>query len=98
MHEYFSSKKAQCYHIKRSLLASAITATIAASSHVQDNRAEQLLEETEVVGMRANLQSAQALKQEANTVKDVITAADDPNHFAAEGTGVVIRGLTFLPG
>lgn len=121
MHEYFSSKKAQCYHIKRSLLASAITATIAASSHAQDNSAEQLLEETEVVGMRANLQSAQALKQEANTVKDVITAADigalpdksvtealmrvpgttierfaasdDPNHFAAEGTGVVIRGL-----
>lgn len=98
--------------------------SVAIATHSSPSIAQEvdgLLEETEVVGMRANLQSAQALKQEANTVKDIITAADigalpdksvtealmrvpgvtierfaasdDPNHFAAEGTGVVIRGL-----
>lgn len=82
---------------------------------------ESRLEEVEVIGMKDNLMTAQELKRQANTVKDVITAADigalpdksvtealmrlpgvtierfaasdDPNHFAAEGTGVVIRGL-----
>lgn len=81
-----------------------------------------LVEEVVVYGdMRATLQSAQDLKRDADTVKDVITASDigalpdksvtealqrvpgvsierfaasnDPNHYADEGTGVLVRGL-----
>ncbi|MCQ3828489.1 TonB-dependent receptor [Microbulbifer elongatus] len=81
-----------------------------------------LVEEVVVYGdLRSNLQSAQDLKRDADTVKDVITASDigalpdksvtealqrvsgvtierfaasdDPNHYADEGTGVLVRGL-----
>ncbi|WP_428819094.1 TonB-dependent receptor [Microbulbifer sp. MCCC 1A16149] len=81
-----------------------------------------LVEEVVVYGdMRATLQSAQDLKRDGDTVKDVITASDigalpdksvtealqrvpgvsierfaasdDPNHYADEGTGVLVRGL-----
>jgi len=82
---------------------------------------EQEIEKIEVIGMRGSVITAQELKRQANTVKDVISAddigalpdksvtealmrvpgvtierfmsSDDPNHFAAEGTGVVVRGL-----
>lgn len=78
-------------------------------------------EEVVVRGIRASLESAQEIKKNADTVKDVITASDigalpdksvtealqrvpgvtvgrfasasDPNHFAAEGRGVLVRGL-----
>lgn len=80
------------------------------------------LEEVVVYGtMRGSLLSAQEMKRDADTVKDVITASDmgalpdksvtealqrvagvsierfaasdDPNHYADEGTGVLVRGL-----
>lgn len=79
------------------------------------------VEEIVVMGMRSSIETAQDLKRNADTVKDVITASDigalpdksvtealqrvpgvtierfaasdDPNHFADEGTGVLVRGL-----
>lgn len=118
----FSRNNIHGHNIKASLLTTAICTAIATGSN--GALAEEpgvLLEEVEVIGLRANLSSAQELKRNANTVKDIITAtdigalpdksvtealmrvpgvtierfaaSDDPNHFAAEGTGVVIRGL-----
>lgn len=77
-----------------------------------------------VTGFRESLQSAQALKRNADTIIDSITAEDigampdrsvtetlqripgisinrfstgvDPDHFSAEGAGVVVRGLTYV--
>lgn len=76
-----------------------------------------------VTGIRASLGSAQAIKQNADTFVDSVTAEDigalpdqsvtetlaripgvsinrfaaaiDPDHFSAEGSGVVIQGLTY---
>ncbi|WP_255367395.1 TonB-dependent receptor [Dyella sp. OK004] len=75
-----------------------------------------------VTGVRASLQSAQQLKQNADQIIDSVTAVDigalpdrsvtetlqrisgvtidhfmarnDPDHFSAEGSGVMIRGMT----
>lgn len=103
-------------------IVAAISGGISTAAYGQNEEPEKIqLEEMEVVGMKANLKSAQELKRNADTVKDVITSSDigalpdksvtealmrvpgvtierfassnDPNHFAAEGTGVVIRGL-----
>lgn len=122
MFSHSTSYPSPVRHLKVPVITSAIAAVIATGSQAQDNHSvKQLLEETEVVGIRANLESAQALKKAANTVKDIVTSADinalpdksvtealmripgvtierfaasdDPNHFAAEGTGVVVRGL-----
>ena len=77
-----------------------------------------------VSGLRESLANSQALKRNADTVVDVVTASDinalpdrsvsevlqrvpgvsiirfagpnDPDHFAVEGSGVVIRGLPFV--
>lgn len=80
------------------------------------------LTEVTVTGVRASLQSAQQLKQNADQIVDSVTAVDigalpdrsvtetlqrisgvtidhfmqrnDPDHFSAEGSGVMIRGMT----
>ncbi len=77
-----------------------------------------------VKGIRQSVESAQAIKKNADTFVDAISAedigalpdrsvtetlqripgvsisrfaaADDPDHFSAEGSGVVVRGLTFV--
>ncbi|MGV8834848.1 TonB-dependent receptor [Cellvibrio sp.] len=106
---------------KKSLLAVSIVA-LSVPTFAQDNKpADENLEEVVVTGMRSSLDTAQELKRNADTVKDVITASDigalpdksvtealqrvpgvtierfaaseDPNHFADEGTGVLVRGL-----
>ncbi|MFD1215693.1 TonB-dependent receptor [Microbulbifer celer] len=93
-----------------------------AQDAAQEKIAPESVEEVVVYGdIRATLQSAQAIKRDADTVKDVITASDigalpdksvtealqrvpgvsierfaasdDPNHYADEGTGVLVRGL-----
>lgn len=105
---------------KKSLLALSIMALstpLLAQTHVD----EAPLEEVVVTGMKSSINSAQEIKRNADTVKDVITASDigalpdksvtealqrvagvtverfatsdDPNHFADEGSGVLIRGL-----
>ncbi|RAK52418.1 TonB-dependent receptor [Phenylobacterium deserti] len=84
------------------------------------------VEEVVVTGIRASLQNAQSIKQNAEVFVDSITADDigalpdrsvtealsrvpgvsidrfaagnDPDHFSVEGSGVVIRGLTFVRG
>ncbi len=104
---------------KRSLLAMSIM-TLGAPS-LAFAQAEGDADEVVVVGLKASLESAQEIKKNADTVKDVITASDigalpdksvtealqrvpgvtvgrfasasDPNHFAAEGRGVLVRGL-----
>ena len=77
-----------------------------------------------VTGFRESLRSAQAIKENAETIVDSVTAEDigalpdrsvtetlqripgisinrfaagvDPDHFSAEGAGVVVRGLTYV--
>ncbi len=112
---------------KKKLLGMAVSAAVTGylpiMATAQDAELENEVVDEEVVvyGLRGSMISAQDIKREANTVKDVITASDigalpdksvtealmripgvtierfassnDPNHFAAEGTGVVIRGL-----
>lgn len=101
---------------KKSLLALSVM-TFSIPSYAQDIEVEEVV----VYGMKSSLQSAQDIKRNGDTVKDVITASDigalpdksvtealqrvpgvtierfasstDPNHFAAEGRGVVVRGL-----
>lgn len=60
---------------KRSLLAVSIMA-IGIPSFAQTNKADENLEEVVVTGQRGSIQSAQELKRNADTVKDVITATD----------------------
>lgn len=110
-----------------SLVISSILATFAVNADQETsntNSKDATQDETEVirvVGIRGSILTAQDLKKNANTVKDVISSddigalpdksvtealmrvpgvtierfasSDDPNHFAAEGTGVVVRGL-----
>ncbi|MEO8115157.1 MAG: TonB-dependent receptor [Phenylobacterium sp.] len=82
------------------------------------------VQELVVTGIRASLQSAQAIKQNAEVFVDSVSAQDigalpdrsitealqrvpgvsmdrfaagrDPDHFSVEGSGVVVRGLTFV--
>lgn len=106
---------------KKSLLALSIislSAPLMAQVEVAEDPA---LDEIIVTGMKSSIDSAQNIKRNADTVKDVITASDigalpdksvtealqrvagvtverfadtsDPNHFADEGSGVLIRGL-----
>jgi iron complex outermembrane receptor protein len=103
---------------RKSLLAVSIMAmSLPTLAQTNDTNIEEML----VTGMRSSLDTAQDLKRNADTVKDVITASDigslpdksvtealqrvpgvtierfaasdDPNHFADEGTGVLVRGL-----
>jgi iron complex outermembrane receptor protein len=107
-------------NFKKSLLTLSIMA-IGSPVLAQTNIDEAPLDEVVVIGMKSSLNSAQEIKRNADTVKDVITASDigalpdksvtealqrvagvtverfaasdDPNHFADEGSGVLIRGL-----
>lgn len=82
------------------------------------------METVTVTGIRASLSSAQAIKQNADTFVDSISAEDigalpdasvtetlaripgvsinrfagtnDPDHFSAEGSGIVIQGLSYV--
>ena len=80
---------------KRSLLAMCI---IAATSQGQAFAAEPAAaaepEEVVVTGIRASLQSAQTLKKEAATVKDVVTASD----ISALPDKSVTEALSRVPG
>lgn len=88
----------------------------------KDEKPVQNLAGVTVTGVRASLQSAQQLKQNADQIVDSVTAVDigalpdrsvtetlqrvsgvtidhfmarnDPDHFSAEGSGVMIRGMT----
>ncbi|WP_331352900.1 TonB-dependent receptor [Cellvibrio sp. UBA7671] len=61
---------------KKSLLAVSIVA-LSVPTFAQDNKpADENLEEVVVTGMRSSLDTAQELKRNADTVKDVITASD----------------------
>jgi len=61
---------------KKSLLAVSIMA-LSVSSYAQTAAPkEEILEEVVVTGMRSSLDTAQELKRNADTVKDVITASD----------------------
>lgn len=60
---------------KRSLLAVSIMA-LSVPAFAQTAPADENLEEVVVTGMRSSLNTAQELKRNADTVKDVITASD----------------------
>jgi iron complex outermembrane receptor protein len=61
---------------KKSLLAVSIVA-LSVPTFAQDNKpADENLEEVVVTGMRSSIDTAQELKRNADTVKDVITATD----------------------
>ncbi len=111
------AKKPIALAISAALLGFTALPAIAVEKKIDDKDVEVI----EVVGIRGGIITAQEIKRNANTVKDVISAddigalpdksvtealmrvpgvtierfaaSDDPNHFAAEGTGVVIRGL-----
>jgi len=106
---------------KKSLLALSIVSLSAPLMAQVDITQDPELDEIIVTGMKSSIDSAQNIKRNADTVKDVITASDigalpdksvtealqrvagvtverfadtsDPNHFADEGSGVLIRGL-----
>ncbi|AQT61583.1 TonB-dependent receptor [Cellvibrio sp. PSBB023] len=62
-------------HFKRSLLAVSIMA-LSVPTFAQTNSTSNEMEEVVVTGMRNSLDTAQELKRNADTVKDVITASD----------------------
>lgn len=106
---------------KKSLLALSIISLSAPLMAQVEITQDQEVDEVIVTGMKSSIDSAQNIKRNADTVKDVITASDigalpdksvtealqrvagvtverfadtsDPNHFADEGSGVLIRGL-----
>lgn len=106
---------------KKSLLALSIISLSAPLLAQVEITQDSELDEVIVTGMKSSIDSAQNIKRNADTVKDVITASDigalpdksvtealqrvagvtverfadtsDPNHFADEGSGVLIRGL-----
>lgn len=106
---------------KKSLLALSIVSLSAPMMAQVEITQDSELDEIIVTGMKSSIDSAQNIKRNADTVKDVITASDigalpdksvtealqrvagvtverfadtsDPNHFADEGSGVLIRGL-----
>jgi len=95
---------------------------VATHAYADDAKATDSAEEIVITGQRASIQSAQAIKKNANAVVDSIVADDmgklpdrsvtealqrvpgvtisrfeslsDPEHQAAEGTGVAVRGMT----
>ncbi len=106
-----------------SALAIVSAMMFAAPAFAQD-AAEGEGDEIVVTGFRAALESAQARKQDADTIIDSVTAEDigalpdrsvtetlqripgisinrfaagvDPDHFSVEGSGVTIRGLSYV--
>lgn len=100
--------------------ALAIGAFVAPAVAQQD----QPIETVVVTGLKASLENAQQIKQNANVFVDAVTAEDigalpdtnmsdtlqripgvainhfagttDPDHFSVEGSGVVIRGLSYV--
>ena len=111
------------YRLGASLLA--LTAVgLAMPAWAQDAEADAGESVITVTGFRESLRSAQALKQDADTIVDSVTAEDigampdrsvtetlqripgisinrfaagvDPDHFSVEGSGVVVRGLTYV--
>lgn len=107
---------------KKNLLNLAVCSAVAGLAPAMTFAQEaEVVDEIVVMGMRSSIESAQDLKRNADTVKDVITASDigalpdksvtealqrvpgvtierfassdDPNHYADEGTGVLVRGL-----
>lgn len=61
---------------KKSLLAVSIVAMSTPVLAQTDNTSDEAMEEVVVVGMRNSINSAQELKRNADTVKDIITASD----------------------
>jgi TonB-dependent receptor len=63
---------------KRSTIAACVMAVTAAHAQAQETNNDDpaLLEEVVVYGIKQSLQDAQAIKREASTVQDVITASD----------------------
>lgn len=61
---------------KKSLLAVSIVALSAPVLAQTDSKSEDTMEEVVIVGMRNSINSAQEIKRNADTVKDVITASD----------------------
>lgn len=109
---------------KLSLIASSVIALSAPYQLMaadDDKKLNEDIEVIEVKGIRENLQSANVIKREGDTVLDAISAKDigslpdrsvleaivrlpgvaierfsaanDPDHFGVEGSGVVVRGL-----
>ena len=111
------AKKPIALAVSAALMGLTSLPVLAAETKVDDKE----LEVIQVLGVRGGIITAQEIKRNANTVKDVISAddigalpdksvtealmrvpgvtierfaaSDDPNHFSAEGTGVVVRGL-----
>ena len=103
-----------------------VAAMMATTAFAQDSGIEEEDDVDEVVatGIRQSLENAQAIKRNADTFVDSITASDigalpdrsvleaiqrvpgvsisrfaagdDPDHFSVEGSGVVIRGLSYV--
>lgn len=104
----------------------ATTDNEAAQAAATQEAAASADQEVVVTGIRASLASAQALKRDADTVVDAITAEDigalpdrsvnealqrvpgvaisrfaspsDSQHFSVQGSGVVVRGLSYVKG
>lgn len=113
------------YGVSAIALASVMAAlpALAQTAPAQDDEATEV-DEVVVTGIRGSLQSAQAIKRNAEVFVDSISAQDigalpdrsvtealqrvpgvsidrfaagvDPDHFSVEGSGVVVRGLTFV--
>ncbi|MFC5742344.1 TonB-dependent receptor [Dyella tabacisoli] len=107
-------------------VAPATAAAKKAGAKTKDDKQAVALSAVTVTGVRASLQSAQQLKQNADQIVDSVTAVDigalpdrsvtetlqrisgvtidhfmarnDPDHFSAEGSGVMIRGMTQVRG
>jgi TonB-dependent receptor len=110
--------------LQRAVSVATLAAAGAAPAWAQNVQGSEKLEEVVVIGFREALESAQAIKREADTHVDSITAtdigafpdksvaealqrvpgittsrlqsSDDSNHFSAEPSTVMIRGLTFV--
>ncbi len=120
---------------RRLLLAGVSAVALSAASNMvyaqdqstdtdDDEDEDVAVEEIVITGIRQSIATAQALKRDADTFVDAITASDigalpdrsvsealqrvpgvnvlrfagpnDPDHFAVEGAGVVVRGLPFV--
>lgn len=114
------------YGVSAIAIASVMAAVPALAQTAPAPQEEEATEIDEVVvtGIRGSLQSAQAIKRNAEVFVDSISAQDigalpdrsvtealqrvpgvtidrfaagvDPDHFSVEGSGVVVRGLTFV--
>lgn len=110
--------------LQRAVSVATLAAAGAVPAWAQNVQSGEKLEEVVVIGFRDALESAQAIKRDADTFVDSITAtdigafpdksvaealqrvpgittsrlqsSDDSNHFSAEPSTVLIRGLTFV--